>query len=346
VDFVVAGMGIGALLVVVGFAVRDLGPLIVGTGAENRREQSEFATRRDQLIITIWFALSAAGGVILAATIVAIFLGVSDSVGTWIVTAAVLIGAAIAASLVLRFLRTEPGFQIAPPRRSSEPVAKSSAQPASRTPGDRPEPATVGTLDAEIGLEQHDESYDPTRLLPQEFGDHGNDSGSLDDLFVQPNAAPQSIELIPSEEPAAVTVVPDDTPAESPAAVEVDAVPEHSLAAESAPKAAGVPADAPIVGMAGFRSPLLADIVTEPTAEESSQFSSQLMADVAPDEGAGETFTSPVLADVTANADPAVSGDPASNAVPQESVDEVTKATPNQRPALEDASAERNREVG
>src|SRR5215211_4159925 len=64
VDFVVAGMGIGALLVVVGFAVRDLGPHIGGRGAENRREQSEFATRRDQLIITIWFALSAAGGVI------------------------------------------------------------------------------------------------------------------------------------------------------------------------------------------------------------------------------------------------------------------------------------------
>jgi hypothetical protein len=88
VDFVVAGMGIGALLVVVGFAVRDLGPHIGGRGAEGRLEQSEFATRRDQLIITIWFALSAAGGVILAATIVAIFLGVSDSVGTWIVTAA------------------------------------------------------------------------------------------------------------------------------------------------------------------------------------------------------------------------------------------------------------------
>jgi len=140
--------------------------------------------------------------------------------------------------------------------------------------------------------------------------------------------------------------VPDDTPAESPAAVDVDAVSEHSVDVESASKPAEVPADAPIVGMAGFRSPLLADIAAEPTADESSQFSSQLLADVAPDDAAGETFNSPVLADVTANVASAAPSEPARNVDPQESDEEMNGAASNERPGSAGISTERAREVG
>ena len=322
-DFVVAGLGIGALLVVIGFAVRDLGPLIGASNSVSRNGQPGQSPRRVELIITIWLALTVAGGLILIATIAAIFLGVSDSAGTWMVAASVVAGAGVAAALVFRSLRAWPSNSFASLRTASSPHGIASARPGSslpaaatrakvdrQAPANQPAAADVGVGPAIVASSSvpDDEPFDPTKLLPQEFGDHGESGNDLDVLLGVPRPVPApNLEESPAvQAPEAMAEIgqpTEETPATD-AEANAPPVPEPPLATA----APDVPADAPIVGMAGFRSPLLADIDVEEPGDEPSRFSSELLAGVAPDETTGDSFASPLLADVTANSGPELIG--------------------------------------
>src|SRR5689334_12069086 len=73
VDFVVAGLGFGALLVVIGFAVRDLGPLIwrpAGNASDDVLQAERL--QRTTLCRALSNTLTVAGGVPLIATVVAV----------------------------------------------------------------------------------------------------------------------------------------------------------------------------------------------------------------------------------------------------------------------------------
>lgn len=321
-DFVVAGLGIGALLVVIGFAVRDVGPLIGRAADASDAEAVAWRRRREALCAGVSNALSAGGGVILIATIGAVLIGVSDSAGTWIVIVASLAGAALAGGMLARTIaahRTtgEPGRSVTaevPGRLPVERPARGEDAPATATlqtemtrsaePTAEPPPGATSDAPIVADVEERavvapepelDEPFDPTKLLPEEFGEHPADEalpffvvgdlrgGRLDDPPAESPDLPQPDALPEPAEASRPATEPEEAP-DNPAPVEE---PETAPAAE-----AGTPGSV-------FRSPLLADIdSTEQADAPEGGFSSQLLADVTPVDTPSQPFRSPLLADV------------------------------------------------
>jgi hypothetical protein len=88
VDFVVFGFGVSALLMLGGFALRDLGPWLFGSAADPL-DLPEFedakATIRKQTLASIGTAVSVAGAGVALVTVAALFGKTTDEIGTIVV---------------------------------------------------------------------------------------------------------------------------------------------------------------------------------------------------------------------------------------------------------------------
>lgn len=361
-DFVVAGLGIGALLVVIGFAVRDLGPVIRRGNADGAGSRFGAAPDRDRLIVTTWVALSAAGGIVLVATFAAILLSVSDTVGTWIVAASVVAGAGTAAAIGYRSLRFGALRGVLLPLRETRAPDSGAADyrwpsglcvPTGRASDIPHEVSFARTDDLEQGNRPSagadDGAFDPTKLLPQEFDDHRDSQAAGIETS---SGEPENVPVYGPEGPPAPSgspELPEPGVLQTPAAPDMSSetanseVPPAKRSGTAETETAA--ADAPILGTAGFRSPLLAGIEADGSPEGPAEFSSQLLADVAPDGTAGESFASPLLADVTA-VSPEPGAPPASaESGPSQRDDESASESPELR-SIEDDTEERARGVG
>ena len=102
-DFVVAGLGLGALIVVVGFVVRDLGPLLWRfVSQRSKNDDSPARALWTGLCQSISMVLTVAGVVIRLATVMAVALGLTDHLGSRIVII-VSVAAILAASVLVAF---------------------------------------------------------------------------------------------------------------------------------------------------------------------------------------------------------------------------------------------------
>jgi hypothetical protein len=94
VDFVVVGCGMGALLMLGGFALRDLGPWLFGKSADEQAlpEYEEAKTTiRKQTLATIGNGLSFAGAGIAVVTFAALLAGADDRMGAMVVGISVIL---------------------------------------------------------------------------------------------------------------------------------------------------------------------------------------------------------------------------------------------------------------
>ncbi|MCC6793175.1 MAG: hypothetical protein IT336_15940, partial [Thermomicrobiales bacterium] len=182
VDFVVAGFGFGALMVVVGFIVRDVGPLLWRrTGTDTSNTSQEASGRWRALCHGISGSLTAGGVLIILVTVVAVAAGLSDSVGSTAVLVAAVIGVAIAAALSARTFRgyRHGQLRVSPvreaTRRERPPVnrglSKQSTGPLPTVARQSPKPNDeAATTPAVVAAEPPpDEPFDVNKLLPEEF---------------------------------------------------------------------------------------------------------------------------------------------------------------------------------
>jgi hypothetical protein len=225
VDFVVAGLGFGALLIVIGFAVRDLGPFVWRFPAN----ASEDDLRRELIDRTVLChaiakAFTIAGGITLVATAIAVAAGVGDSTGELVFALAAAVSslfAAIAGALAIRqFQAARTAYRPTPamprPVTRSSPLstadggALTSVRRVTKTPrqteqpvpteADQPEPAALA---AEIA------AFDPNKLFASEF-DHEADD---DDPMLPKRLTAVSPEPKPEPEPVGAGVDDEPTPA-------------------------------------------------------------------------------------------------------------------------------------
>jgi hypothetical protein len=94
VDFVVFGCGFGALLMLLGFALRDLGPWLFGTTPSDEalpEFEGAKATIRKQTLATIGTGISFAGAGIAAVTFAALLASADDRMGAMVVGISVIL---------------------------------------------------------------------------------------------------------------------------------------------------------------------------------------------------------------------------------------------------------------
>jgi hypothetical protein len=298
-------------MVVVGFIVRDVGPLFWRRiGAESSRDVHEQGGHWRALCHGIAAALTAGGVVVLLVTIAAVLLGLSDSVGSITVLIASIVGIAVAVVLSARItreyrrgdIRALPVHEV--PKRSAQPASRGlstqSTGPLAAQP--RRESKSADRL-AEISPTvvnlppppAEDEPFDVNRLLPEEFH---HEYGELDEPTAVPLVATDQAESSESDSDAGVTVETDTEEPSKAAEIEsVEAVDESNSTLDG-PAIADVVGDPPALpsGMSGFQSPLLADIAAD---AEDRPFSSRLLADVDPDAHTDTvTYQSPLLANL------------------------------------------------
>lgn len=342
-DFVVAGLGIGALMVVIGFVVRDLGPVI---GRQNRttpeNPASEQRSQALALLHEIARSMCIGGGVIIVATFVAVVLGLSDSTGTVVVLVAAVLGIGFAAATIVRSLvggggnlpAGRPGLAGRAPAlvgRDRPAAARSEPAPAARRvkrkrnePSKSPEFVAAPKEPQQYELPP-EEPFDPARLLPYEFDEElSADSvlpGFSDNSASESKAADVPVVATPDPEEQA----PDEVAAD--AHVEEAMSPAGAPVAES-PSSKGI-----------FKSALLADIGVDPPQDAlNGEFVSRLFSDVDARPEPAETFQSPLLADLAREA----AGEPA-NTDPRDGSDEQP---PSGEPVVEESPASTTPERG
>jgi hypothetical protein len=300
VDFVVAGVGIGALLVVISFAIRDAAPLLArsrGPAEDNARPE----TRRLAWLNRVATGIAICGGMIIAATAVAIAANQSDSTGKWIVLGSAFAGIALAAGYIVRTSRS--GRETASPTsqkpdplpepRKSRPLSNLGAT----IPTVRRMPKVVSATAADVSGESSDvyeaesfDPFDPTKLLAEEFGE-----------MIEPaaNVVPQTVDAADLS-PAAESLPAFDGKSDAAEREETEVETEHPAELELISL---FPASTTETNTSGFQSPVLAGIEVDEKDEGTvGQFASHLLADVAPEEADQESFQSPLLADVAASA--------------------------------------------
>jgi len=315
VDFVVAGLGLGALIVVVGFVVRDLGPLVWRfISHRSSDEDNPEQTLWNGLCQSISMVLTIAGAVILLATVVAIALGLSDHLGSRIViivSVAAVLAAAVLLALNVRDYRAEVGLlssaELAYGRNSGREFSSSMTTSITTNslntvrPVRKPEDAVVA---AEVvpgavpSVPEHDphlvEPFDATKLLASEF-DHHEEIQQTEPTAVESSgiesATPEVEEIAMTKAEAALPAVTESGPE---IVVEEISRPEQKVQLEIVKPA---PSEDTVVSSV-FRSPLLADIGVA-AAPSVVGFESSLLADVevSTDEQTAE-FVSPLFADL------------------------------------------------
>ena len=313
-DFVVAGLGLGALIVVVGFVVRDLGPLLWRfVSQRSKNDDSPARALWSGLCQSISMVLTVAGVVILLATVIAVALGLTDHLGSRIViivSVAAILAAGVLVAFNVRDYRAEvsllPSTESGLGRGSSREFSTSlttsvtsnpisTVRPVRKPEGLRAESESLVETAPQSGeLDPHlDEPFDATKLLASEFVHHdeAGDSATRNDL------APAEQQLIPEvvdqEEMASAISVPLEA-----APIEGDGeVVSESVSAGSLQIVRPAPAEDTVVSSI-FRSPLLSDIgvAAEPAV---NGFESSLLADVevSSDDHVNE-FVSPLFADL------------------------------------------------
>lgn len=311
-DFVVAGLGFGAVMVVVGFIVRDMGPFLWRRiAADSSQGSGEQAGRWRALCHGIAAALTAGGVVVLVATIAAVLVGLSDSAGMTAVLVCSIAGIAIAGAMSARIvqeyrsglIRALPArdWPQRPERSESRGLLRQSTGPLSVLTRHAVKPAEPAVTSVAVPvrppLQQAEGApFDYNRLLPEEFhheyetaaktavtaGDTTTEVAETHSGDVQADAARVEEAVAPTEaaDSGAISVEPDADIAEDEAAgVEVESVRPETQARPG-----------------GFKSPLLADIAAD---GEDRPFSSHLLADVNPVESKEIVkYQSPLFADL------------------------------------------------
>lgn len=333
VDFAVVGFGVGALLVVVGFAIRDVGPVLGGAGRRTGGGDPAAAIRWSDLCHRVSAVVMAAGGLIVAATLAATLIGVSDSAGAWTVGATSLV-ALIAAGGWLAMNRAmfaglPAGRRQADASTAARPLATWTARadpttvddradvmgssdgsmPPSRSDAmsdDAPDEATYGN--------ERDGQVDPLTLAWPKFGAVPigplDETASLD--LGETVAASEDVEPVPDGRAESAE---DDDPRTLDAALDRAAESEDAVGAasgdpEGAPPQADDDRDRDGAKTSAYASAILADIGEAPA--EGAPFRSRLLADIATDGGEAapdSVFVSTLLADIEAA--PGDSGDKA-----------------------------------
>ena len=268
-DFVVAGFGLGAVMMLLGFAVRDLGPL------RYRGSEGDGPVRRQwsALCRTVGNSIVGGGFAICLVTLVLLAADAGDDLGARMVASAsaiAVIGSGVwTVFAVRRFAEATTAYSSAPDfgrpsspfgpvRRPSRPVAAEVWDDAETGPEPAEEPAVAS------------EPRDTASVVPESTA--------------QPEETADSTnEAAPAHEPTTVaepvvTPSPSTTAAPLPVPVPV-AVPQAWYAS---PLLADVGKDADAEGSEGFRSRLLADIETSGgEAPDTRGFASSVLADLA-----------------------------------------------------------------
>jgi hypothetical protein len=263
VDFVVAGFGLGAVMMLIGFAVRDLGPL------RYRRSEDDPATtwQWSALSHTVGRAIVAGGFAVCLVTLVMLVIGAGDDTGARMV-------ASIAAVAVIG----SGVWSVFAIRRFTETVAaRSAALGSGRT--------AVSFGSERRAVQPAPTEWDESAPLPP----FRKQEPAADDV------APISPGAIDEVQPAtAEATVPATTPQP---ATTPPPTPDAALAIDPQPEPRPETSARPPV----YASPLLADVDTNAPVDNGTGFRSSLLADLAADvhgEAKGSGFTSSVLADL------------------------------------------------
>lgn len=305
-DFVVAGLGIGALIVVIGFAIRDLGPLMFRPSGLMSPVRLAGAKRRWRgLCHDVSSALAIGGGVIVVATIAAVTLGVSDRVGAFVVGAGCVAGAAAATVLgVIAANRYRSAVDVEHDsafggilsiQTETEPVEDVVSPPLNRLPRRRKPEVAVAAL-----------PFEPEADFPQTVEDVTSGFSEDVDSSLLLVAADDDESDVPTDSTERATqtathVLPDlaDLPSWRPL-LPTSAAPELPAAPAPIPVPEPLPV-APMTSGGIFKSSLLADIGLEPQPAPAAGFSSRLLEDVTPDEVPDSAhYHSALLAEVEA----------------------------------------------
>lgn len=246
-DFVVVGFGLGALMIVLGFAIRDVGPLLRRpTGALSPEVLAALRRRYAGFCRAVGNIAAVAGGVTVVLTLLALLAGVSDGVGWIVVLLAALLsigGAALGIAAVVRQLEAV-GPTIA--RGPAFTAAGATTAPTARRTAPQAAPAAEPVVTEEAAAPDHEDdiaSFDANKLLASEFGSERDET-----------------------ERAAVT--PETEPAEVAASQPSDEVqPGGTETAEDAVD----PAPAPETEPAAAGTPTAAEAADEPREEPPSE---------------------------------------------------------------------------
>ncbi len=260
-DFVVAGFGLGAVLMLVGFAVRDLGPF------RHRGSEEEDPVSRpwSELCRTVGTTLVTGGLGICLLTLLLLVVGAGDQTGARLIVAGAaiaLIGCGVWSALAVR--RYTGAIAALPPE-----VAIGRARRPVRTARRSFRPADPDWTAAETEPEPVDEAPIPFAEIESSWPANVEEK--------QPTVAAEAERDSDLEPEQAPSTEPVPAPAPPPAPM--------------APVAQG--------GM--FRSPLLADVETNSSSSNGSGFQSSLLADVAAGDDAEANkrgFASTILADL------------------------------------------------
>jgi hypothetical protein len=197
VDFVVVGLGVGALAVLLGLIIRDSGGRwwsIRGDRAlppaeADRRLAIGRACRAGGLVLGV------AGGVILAVTATALVLGFSDRVGAILVMAAV--AATVLGGVAWALLYTHRHH----PRPRSRMVSRRHGQGTER-PEERP-PSLAGTIDAGVALGADTPDVDTTEPGRADEPAIADEAPAPAPLAANPDPSDTDAAAIAEEPPAA-----------------------------------------------------------------------------------------------------------------------------------------------
>lgn len=286
-DFVVAGFGVGAILMLLGFAVRDLGPL-------RFRSVEQLTPMHDEWLAmcrSVGTVLVIGGLVVCLATLVSLLVGAGDKAGSRSVMAIVavaVIGCGIWSVLAIRrFVAMQPEAPDVPFERygAFSSGTTSRPQPRSRRRANpRPEMESYGA-DELIGDEEVVTSSDSDSFGDDAFLEQESAVVSPPRRVSQPNVResepvapvpPESSEKQPSAESVQPQISEQPTPPKSSQDTPSDSAPEPRFASRllaDVEDEKSEPAE-------GFRSTLLAGLDRTKATTSGGGFSSSIFSDL------------------------------------------------------------------
>jgi hypothetical protein len=277
VDFVVAGFGLGAVAVLIGFAVMDLGPLL----RRSQGKDSPSSVAWIGLCREIGNALVLGGVAVCLSTLVALAAGLSDANGTRLVLGVGLVALLVAVGLSLHAARK---FKLAEMERNWY--------------------AYRARSDYEVESHQVAEDATPIDLVDEPaVKDVPNEPASVVAESVEPEPAEVAAVSEPElDEPGEDVVLAVDPAPVQMAEPEPVLDPVAELESETEEPDEAVDSAPPAPRNSIFQSPLLADLSgAEQASANGAGFKSSLFADLEPEkiEGPDERgYSSWILADL------------------------------------------------